>query len=103
MTKSLYFVKFRGFQTFFLATQMLASKSYANPKQKKDLSLPKLMRGMSLLSLSKFGVILDTAHHKSALSWFFIRLNVDLTLITATCFMNYEEGFNEILYSNTFY
>ena len=96
----------QGFSNFCHGDPNVSLKILRDPKQrKKVLRYQRFWEGVSLLasqSLSKFRVTLDTVHHKSALSWFFILWNVDFTF-TATCFMNFEEGFlNEILNSKTF-
>ena len=46
---------YRVFQTFFLATQVSASKSCAT-QNIKNVTLPKLLIGVSLLGFTKFGV-----------------------------------------------
>ena len=43
----------QGFSNFFLATQISASKSYATQTE-ENVNLPKLVKGMSLLSFIEF-------------------------------------------------
>ena len=79
------FYAINGFQTFFLATQFSASKSYATQTGTK-YELTKSTEGVregwacwASQSWSKFWVILDPAHRRSALLWLFFFLNVDIT------------------------
>ena len=54
----------RGVQTFFLATQMSASKSYVTQTE-KNMNLPNLERGVSLLSFTEFIEVLGYFGHST--------------------------------------